>query len=71
MNGLASPLRRIRVRFFAQHNPPVWAAFYEPPGRVACYCHASSLDAMWVLLRDYFEGRGFCQPMRVDEARYG
>jgi hypothetical protein len=60
------PLRRIRVRYFPQHIPPVWEAMYEPPGRVACYCHADSLEAMCEKLRDYFEGRGAIEPLHIE-----
>jgi hypothetical protein len=62
-----NPLRRMRITYHAWHNPPVWASYYEPPGRTACYCHASSLEEMWGKMKDYFAGNGEVQPLRVDD----
>lgn len=62
-----NPLRRMRVRFFAEHTPKVWAAYYEPPGRAACYCHAPTLEAMWKELEAYFAGHGLIPPLRVED----
>ena len=62
-----NPLRRMRVRLFSCHNPPVWAAYFEPPGRSSCYCHAPTLDAMWKELAVYYAGKGYCPPQRVED----
>lgn len=62
-----NPVRRIRVRFRPDHNPKCWAAYYEPPGRAACYCHAPTLPQMWEALRDYFSGNGVIPPQRVGD----
>lgn len=59
-------LRRMRITYRRDHNPPVWAAYYEPPGRSACYCQATTLEMMWVMLRDYFCGDGFIKPLYVE-----
>lgn len=67
IEGSRTPMRRIRVKFDPLHNPPVWASYYEPPGRLACYCHAQSLDEMMIKLSEYFAGRGECPPLRVQE----
>ncbi len=60
-------IRRMRVQYLNWHNPPLWAAYYEPPGSMACYCHATTLDEMWLSLKLYFEGRGYCQPLRIEK----
>jgi hypothetical protein len=62
-----NPLRRMRIQYHGWHNPPVWAAYYEPPGRSACYCHARSLEEMWANIEAYFAGRGEIQPLRVED----
>lgn len=62
-------VRRMRVQFHGWHHPPVWASYYEPPGRSACYVHADSLPQMMNLLALYFAGKGLIQPLRV-EARH-
>lgn len=62
-----NPLRRMRVTYLAWHNPPVWASYFEPPGRPACYCHAPSLEEMWGMVKDYFAGKGEVQPLRVED----
>jgi hypothetical protein len=58
-------VRRMRVTYRGDHNPPVWAAYYEPPGRSACYCHAETLEMMWAMLCDYFRGNGLIPPLCV------
>lgn len=63
----ANPLRRIRVRYLDWHYPKTWAAYWEPPGSCACYCHAPTLDAMWGALAAYFNGEGYCPPLRVED----
>lgn len=62
-----NPVRRIRVKHFHDHNPPVWASYYEPPGRAACYCWAPTLEEMWRSLEDYFNGKGEVPPQRVED----
>lgn len=61
------PLRRMRVQFQQRHNPPIWAAYYEPPGKVTCYCHADTLIEMMKKIADYYADRGECLPLRVEE----
>lgn len=62
-------IRRMRVFYFREHHPPVWAAHYMPPGRSACYIWTDTLDQMWRELRKYFAGDGLIPPLRV-EARF-
>jgi hypothetical protein len=66
MAEMKGPVRRIRVQYFSYHNPPVWAAYYEPPGMRACLCHALTIEDMWLILREYFA----TAPLRVDTRRY-
>lgn len=61
------PLRRMRVQFLLWHNPPCWAAYYELPGKVTCYCHADTLIEMMKKIADYYAGRGEHPPLRVEE----
>lgn len=48
--------RRIRVKYlwYKTRGSARWGAFYEPPGRVVCYCEAYTLAEMWVKLAEYF-----------------
>lgn len=66
------PLRRMRVRYLPFHNPPIWEASYEPPGKFACYCHAKDLEEMMEKLGSYYAGKGTIRPLRIEErlARY-
>lgn len=59
-------IRRMRIIFRGDHRPPVWAAYYEPPGRATCYCHAPNLEMMWSMLCDYFRGDGLIKPLHVE-----
>lgn len=58
-------LRRMRVTYRGDHIPPVWAAYYEPPGRSYCYCQTQTLEMMWEMLCDYFRGNGLIPPLYV------
>lgn len=60
-------LRRMRVRYLPFHNPPVWAASFEPPGKSTCYCHAATLSEMMRKLNDYFTGTATLKPLYVEE----
>lgn len=66
-NEPAGAIRRMRVLYFNWGNPPVWAAYYEPPGRPGCYIWTDTLDEMWGELRKYFTGEGLIQPLRVEQ----
>lgn len=60
-------LRRMRVRYLPFHNPPVWSASFDPPGKSTCYCHAATLAEMLDKLKDYFTGAADLKPLYVEE----
>lgn len=58
---MKQPIRRIRIRYHGDVNPPRWASYYDPPGSVVCLYWTQTLESMWLLLDEYFKN----EPLRV------